>query len=119
MRARKLENYTELGSIGILSGKNLPAAGLQVVGDGAVTGDSNLIGRVSYGSELENGDVRGRRRRGTGYLDSAVHAGDWGIRVGFRGTLLFRLRIVITSPPEKTHVSASSSSSSMEKSSGI
>lgn len=64
----------ELRRVGGTRGKDLPAAGLEVVGDGAVSGERDFVGGGGDGPELEYGDVRRRTRD----LDGAVHARNLG-----------------------------------------
>lgn len=75
------EHHAKLGRVGSARGKDLPAAGLELVGDGAVTSESDLVGCGGNGPELED-----RYVCGSGDLDGAVHAGNVG---GFRAGILW------------------------------
>ncbi|KAI3441911.1 uncharacterized protein J3R85_001969 [Psidium guajava] len=97
------EDHAKLRRIGAGRREDLPAAGLEVVGDGAVPGEGDLVGGGGDGPELEDGDA-GR----PGDLDGAVHAGSFGGR-GVRcsrgiGGLGLGLRFGRASEPrENTH----------------
>ena len=72
------KNYAKLRRVGLSCGEDLPAAGLEVFGYGAVAGDRDLVVGGGDGAELENcHGVVGW----SGNLDGAVHA--WGLRKGF------------------------------------
>lgn len=65
MMGRESEDDAELGGGVGGGGEDFPAAGLEVVGDGAEPGEGDLVGRGGDGAELEDGDVvvDWRRRR--------------------------------------------------------
>lgn len=48
------ENITELGGVGVACRKNLPSSRLQLIGNGAETSESNLVGGCGDGAELED-----------------------------------------------------------------
>jgi len=71
------ENHAKLRRVGLNRREDLPAAGLEVFGHGAVAGERDLVSGGGDGAELEN------RHGGVGWsgnLDGAVHA--WGLRKG-------------------------------------
>lgn len=103
------EDHAELRRVGAGRREDLPAAGLEVVGDRAEPGESDLVGGGGDGPELEDGDV-GR----PGDLDGAVHAGSFGGRARSSqrsGGLGLGLRFGRAfEPGEKTHGGASAGS---------
>uniref|UniRef100_A0A2N9H050 t-SNARE coiled-coil homology domain-containing protein n=1 Tax=Fagus sylvatica TaxID=28930 RepID=A0A2N9H050_FAGSY len=68
------QDHAELRRLGGTRGENLPAAGLEVVGDGAVACESDLVGGGVHRPELEHRYVDGT----SGDLDGTVHAGQFG-----------------------------------------
>ncbi|KAI5327782.1 hypothetical protein L3X38_027178 [Prunus dulcis] len=63
------EHHAKLGRIGATGGEDLPAAGLEVFGNGAVSGESDIVGGSGDRPEFKDCDVGGSR-----HLNGAVHA---------------------------------------------
>lgn len=75
----------ELRGVGGTGRQDLPAAGLEVVGDGAESGESDLVGGGSNRPELENRNVGEPARD----LHGAVHPGHFGGALGGGGLFWF------------------------------
>ncbi|CAL9029057.1 unnamed protein product, partial [Prunus brigantina] len=63
------EHHAKLGRVGATGGEDLPAAGLEVFGNGAVSGESDIVGGSGDRPEFKDCDVGGSR-----HLNGAVHA---------------------------------------------
>lgn len=99
------EDHAELGRVGCTGWQDLPAAGLELVGDGAIPGEGDLVGGRGNRPELEN-----RYTGGSGDLNGAMHARYFGrLRAltfcGFGLGLWFGLLLprFAFEPRQKTH----------------
>ena len=63
------EDHAKLRRVGVTRRQDLPAAGVELVGDGAVSGERDLVGGSGHRPELEDCDVDLSRD-----LHGAVHA---------------------------------------------
>ncbi|BBH02953.1 phosphoglucosamine mutase-related protein, partial [Prunus dulcis] len=63
------EHHAKLGRVGATGGEDLPAAGLEVFGNGAVSGQSDIVGGSGDRPKFKDCDVGGSR-----HLNGAVHA---------------------------------------------
>ena len=80
------EDHAKLGGVGLNGGEDLPAAGLEVFGDGAIAGERDLVVGGGDRAELKNRDGG---VRGTGNLHGVVHP--WGLGEGFHCICVVRL----------------------------
>nr|CAD1829329.1 unnamed protein product [Ananas comosus var. bracteatus] len=77
------EDDAELGGVVAGGGEDLPAAGLEVVGDGAVAGHRNAVARRRRRPELEHRDVRRPPRHLHRPVQSGTSAAAAGAPSGF------------------------------------
>lgn len=97
------EDDAELGRVGANRGVDLPAAGLEVFGDGAITGERHLVVRSCDGAELEDGHAGVWRSRNLHRTVHSRHLRGWfsrGIGSATVVRLHFRFRLLPLPPPQ-------------------